>query len=350
AVAFEGLLSSGERFAERLVSGFSDARRWPQLMHIATDGETYGHHHPHGDMALAYALNYIESNNLAKITNYGEFLEKHPPTHEVQIIDNTSWSCVHGIERWRSDCGCNSGKPGWNQQWRAPLRQALDFLREQVEQPWETKAREYLRDPWLARDDYASIVLDRSKPLRDDFFSQHATRELTDEEKVTVWKLLEIQRHAMLMYTSCGWFFDEISGTETVQVIMYAGRAIQLARDVLGIDLREAFLEKLAQAPSNIPEYGNGANIYRMWVEPAALDLPRVMAHYAISSLFDHNGNHANIFCYQVDVNDVQRLQSGKAQLAIGDANLCSHITQETGHFTYAVLHLGEHNVNAGVR
>jgi alpha-amylase/alpha-mannosidase (GH57 family) len=350
AVAFERLLSSGENFAQRLISGFSDARRWPQLMHIATDGETYGHHHPHGDMALAYAINYIESKDLAKITNYGEFLEKHPPTHEVQIINNTSWSCVHGVERWRSDCGCNSGRAGWNQQWRAPLRRAFDWLRDELAGPWEQQASDYLRDPSAARDDYANVILDRSQASHDEFLLRHAVRELAPEEKVKVWNLLEIQRHAMLMYTSCGWFFDEVSGTETVQVIMYAGRAVQLAKETLGLDLREAFLEKLGQVPSNIGEYGNGANIYKTWVESAALDLPRVMAHYAISSLFEHNGEQAAIYCYQVKVNDSQRLQSGKAQLLMGDANLSSRITEEAGRFHYAALHLGEHNVNAGVR
>lgn len=152
AVAFEHLLSNGEHFAQRLVSGFSDARRWPQLMHIATDGETYGHHHPHGDMALAYALDYIESRQLARITNYGEYLANHPPTHEVEIISNTSWSCMHGVERWRGDCGCNSGmKPGWTQHWRAPLRQALDWLRDEVKQPTSRRLANICGIPgWLA--------------------------------------------------------------------------------------------------------------------------------------------------------------------------------------------------------
>src|SRR5206468_8107694 len=123
AVAFEGLLSSGEDLANRLNGAFSEERNRPQLVHIATDGESYGHHHRFGDMALAYALNTIESNQLAQLTNYGEYLERHPPTHQVDIIEKTSWSCFHGIDRWWSNCGCNSGgHPGWNQEWRTPLR------------------------------------------------------------------------------------------------------------------------------------------------------------------------------------------------------------------------------------
>lgn len=351
AVAFERLLSNGENFAQRLVSGFSDARRWPQLMHIATDGETYGHHHPHGDMALAYALEYVESRRLARITNYGEYLAKHPPTHEVEIVNNTSWSCMHGVERWRSDCGCNSGmNPGWGQHWRAPLRVALDWLRDEFAGPYEQKAREYLNDPWAARDDYIQVVLDRSPQARAQFLARHQSRELTPDEQIAVWKLLEIERHLMLMYTSCGWFFDELSGIETVQVIMYAGRALQLAREALQQDFEAGFLERLAQAHSNVSSFGDGARIYTTWVKPAILDLPKVAAHFAVSSLFDHHEVHPSIYCYDVTVNDAQRFQSGRFRLDTGQARICSRITQECGSFTYSVLHLGDHNINAGVR
>ncbi|HKY08926.1 MAG TPA: glycoside hydrolase, partial [Candidatus Binatia bacterium] len=128
AVAFEGLLSQGDRFIDRLTGAFDPARDRPQVVHIATDGESYGHHHRFGDMALAYVLEQIESRGLARLTNYGEYLEAHPPSHEVEIVDQSSWSCAHGIGRWWSDCGCNSGgHPGWNQQWRTPLRNALDW-------------------------------------------------------------------------------------------------------------------------------------------------------------------------------------------------------------------------------
>ncbi len=351
AVAFEQLLASGEQFAQRLLSGFSDARRWPQLMHIATDGETYGHHHPHGDMALAYALEYIESRQLAHITNYGEYLAKHPPRHEAEIINNTSWSCVHGVERWRADCGCNSGmKPDWRQHWRAPLRQALDWLREELTGRYEQKAREYLKDPWAALDDYIRVVLDRSEGARREFLIWHQIRDLTEEEQPTVWKLLEIERHAMLMYTSCGWFFDELSGLETVQVIMYAGRALQLGQEALQQDFEPGFLERLAQAHSNVGSFGDGARIYNIRVKPAVLDLPKVAAHFAISSLFDHHEERPSIYCYDITVNDAQRFQSGRFRLDVGQARVCSRITQECGSFTYGVLHLGDHNINAGVR
>lgn len=351
AVAFEHLLSSGEHFAQRLLSGFSDARRWPQLMHIATDGETYGHHHPHGDMALAYALDYIESRGLARITNYGEYLAEHPPIHEVEIINNTAWSCMHGVERWRGDCGCNSGmKPGWGQHWRAPLRQALDWLRDQLASAYEQKVSDYVRDPWAARDHYIQLVLERSADVRQAFLARHQSRDLTAEDQVALWKLLEMQRHAMLMYTSCGWFFDELSGIETVQVIMYAGRALQLAQQVLQQDFEAGFLERLGRAQSNVAGLGDGAHIYNAWVKPAILDLLKVAAHFAISSLFDHHEEHPSIYCYDIELNDFRRFQSGRFRLDVGQPLVCSRITQECGSFTYGVLHLGDHNINAGVR
>ena len=363
AVAFEGLLSNGENFAGRLLSGFSDTRDWPQLMHIATDGETYGHHHKYGDMALAYALDHIASQNLAKITNYGEFLEQHPATHEVEIIENSSWSCVHGIERWRADCGCSTGgRSGWNQQWRAPLRQALDWLRDELTPKFEQKAATLLKDPRLARNDYVKVVLQRTPENQENFIRKHARAaarpgaepgsgpSITKDDTVTILKLMELERHAMLMYTSCGWFFDELSGIETVQVIMYAGRAVQLAQELFGDHIEQGFLERLQQAHSNLPEHGNGAEIYRKWVKPAAIDLLKVGAHYIISSLFDPYGQHTSVYCYTVDREDHRVFESGRARLAVGNGRVCSRVTQECAHLTFGALHLGDHNLNAGTR
>ncbi len=349
AVAFEKLLSSGENFANRLIGGFSN-RDYPQLMHIATDGETYGHHHPHGDMALAYALEYVEKNNLAKITNYGEYLAKHPTNHEVEIVENTSWSCAHGIERWRSDCGCNSGRPGWNQQWRKPLRDALDWLRDDLTQPFEDRAREFVADPWAARNDYIEVVLDRAPEMVNSFLERHRTHDLSEKEQVTLLKLLEMQRHELLMYTSCGWFFDEISGIETVQVMQYAARAVQLAQDLFGDHREQHFVERLAAAPSNVDAFKSGAEVYDRYVRPATVNLVGVGAHFAISSLFFGFADHSVIYCYEADVKDSRVLQAGRAQLALGRALIRSQITRNSADLTFAVLNLGDNNVLAGVR
>jgi alpha-amylase/alpha-mannosidase (GH57 family) len=351
AVAFERLLDSGETFANRLLSGFSDARRWPQLMHIATDGETYGHHHPHGDMALAYAFEYIESRRLATITNYGEYLEQHPPTYEARIVENTAWSCSHGLGRWSTDCGCNSGgHAGWNQQWRAPLRSALDWLRDNLAAPYEEDARQLLRDPWAARNEFVSVVLDRSPENVDAFFRAQAARSLDAGEQVRALELLEMQRHLLLMYTSCGWFFDELTGLETVQVIQYAARAVQLALRLFG-DHREAqFAELLRRARSNLADFGTGAEVYERLAKPAMLNLLDVGAHYAISSVFDGFGREARVYCYAVKLEDSATLASGRARLAVGRAGIQSTITREVMEVTFGVLHFGDHNLSAAVR
>ena len=349
AVAFERLLDNGEHFISRLRSGFSDKRDWPQLMHIATDGETYGHHHKHGDMALAYALGRVESDPQLRLTNYGEFLEKFPPTHEAQIIENTSWSCSHGLERWKSDCGCSSGRAGWRQMWRGPLRQALDHLRDCAAELFEREAAPLLHDPWTARNDYIDVILDRSPEALWIFFEKHSRRQLRPEETTQALKLLEMQRHAMLMYTSCGWFFDELSGIETVQVIQYAGRVVQLARETANVDLEAEFLARLAEARSNLPDLGNGADIYNRWVKPAMVDLSKVGAHFAISSMFD--GNHTvPQFCYDIKPLDYRHMESGAAKLALGRARVTSRITRESRELTFAVIHLGEQVLHAGVR
>ncbi|HEX9048267.1 MAG TPA: DUF3536 domain-containing protein, partial [Verrucomicrobiae bacterium] len=201
AVAFEKLLVSGERFAERLLGAFDETRAEDQLVHIATDGESYGHHFQFGDMALAYALHQIEQSADVKPTIYGEFLDDHPPTHEVEIHQGSAWSCSHGVERWKSDCGCCSGgHGGWNQKWRAPLREALDWLRDRLARFFETQARAFLKDPWGARDAYISVILDRSPEKVAGFFGAHAVQELDAAQQITATRLLETQRHAMLMF------------------------------------------------------------------------------------------------------------------------------------------------------
>ncbi len=352
AVAFERLLDRGEALMERLTGAFSDERDWDQLVHIATDGETYGHHHRHGEMALSWALEHLEAADLARLTNYGEYLETHPPTHEVEIIADSSWSCVHGIERWRADCGCSSGgRPGWNQAWRAPLRDALDWLRDHLEPLYEELAEPLLRDPWAARDDYIELILDRSPARVATFLERHAGRALEGSERVTALQLLELQRHAMLMYTSCGWFFDELSGIETVQVIQYAARALQLARDLTGDDtLEESFLARLEAAPSNLKEHGNGRRIYERFVRPAMVDLAKVGAHYAVSSVFEDYAPTQEIFCYTVDRHHGATLQAGRSRLVLGHARVSSLITTSALEVSYSVLHFGDHNLAAGVR
>jgi len=352
AVAFERLLDNGEFLAGRLMGAFSEQRPWPQqLVHIATDGETYGHHHRHGEMALTHALRLFDENPEVRVTNYGEHLERFPPTHEVRIFDNSSWSCIHGVERWRSDCGCNSGgRPEWNQALRGPLREALDGLRDTVAPLFEEEGRKVFKDPWAAREEYISVILDRSDASVDGFLGRHAAGELTPDQKIRALQLMEIQRQAMLMYTSCGWFFDELSGIETVQVLQYAGRVVQLSGEIFGDSVESGFLERLERAKSNVQEQGDGRALYDRFVKPAMVDPHKVAAHYAVSALFENYGEQSRIFCYDVEREDLRVQTAGRTKLLLGRARVVSGITRDSALVSFGVLHLGDHNVSGGIR
>lgn len=342
-VAFDGLLNNGKRFAQRFIDSF-DANDTPQLAHIATDGESYGHHHHNGEMALADCLNFIEESTNATLTNYGAYLAQFPPTHEVQIHDNSSWSCVHGVERWRTNCGCNSGgRPDWNQSWRTPLREVLNWIREELIPIYEQESKNLFKDPWAARDAYIQILLDRSKTNINSFFEQHALKSLSAAEITKALRLLEMQRHSMLMFTSCGWFFDEISGLETNQILQYANRAMSYAEQVNGIQLHDTFLARLEATHSNV--YEDGSISYKEHVVPARVDLVRVGMHYAASSLFEAYPDRLEFFNY-IATNEVfERFTAGHLILAIGKTTIKSKITFSEKHFSFAVLYLGQQNI-----
>ena len=351
AIAFEGLLNSGENFAGRLKSGFREGAK-AQLMHVATDGESYGHHHKHGEMALAYALLLLEKDRTVKLTNYGKFLEQFPPEHECEIEENTSWSCVHGVERWRSNCGCNGGRP-FSQLWRAPLRQALDELRDALVPLTEQEGNRFFKDVWAARDGYIEVVLNRAPERTARFFEAHANHALNEADRVRALELMEMQRHTQLMYTSCGWFFDDVAGIETVQIIAYAARVLQLAKEIFGeraATLEPAFLERLEEAKSNETKYGNGAEIYKSSVATMELGLEQVAAHYAISSMFSSFAEETDLFCYRVRRISYEVHTSGRGRLAMGRAHIASAITGQQQSFSFAVLHFGDQNITAAVK
>ncbi|MFW6199912.1 MAG: DUF3536 domain-containing protein [Gemmatimonadota bacterium] len=373
AVAFEELLNDGEIFADRLLSRIPDTTDGARLVHIATDGETYGHHHDYGEMALSYALHRIQEAGGVELTNYAQFLAKHPPRHEARIVEASSWSCAHGVERWRSDCGCSTGgRPGWNQAWRRPLRRALDYLRDELVPRYEEAAGELLNDPWEARNDYVDVLLDRSPETLEAFLSEHAAGELRPTEEVRARKLLELQRNAMLMFTSCGWFFADLAGIETVQVLQYAGRVMQLGQELFDESLEEPFLEILEEGRSNVPDRGTGRQIYRATVGPSRVNLEGLAAHYALRSLFgptraDPSPSGARtprdradrepssngieeVYCYRVALRDKTRTEVGGSKLHVGWGDFTSTLTGETERFSYAALHVGDHNLMAGVR
>jgi hypothetical protein len=359
-LAFGEALENGERFADRLMDVFGPPSagvagadggaagdRAARLVHTAVDGETFGHHHPFGDMALAWCLRRIESSGRACLTVYGEFLAAHPPADEVEIVEDTAWSCAHGIERWRADCGCRvGGEEAGGQVWRGPLREAMDALRERLIPIYEEGARGLLPDPWRARDRYIDVILDRSEGNVGRFLEEQAGRALTAEETVAALRLLEMQMHGMLMYTSCGWFFDDIAGLEAVQVMRYAARAMRLAQKVSGVDLEPEFRATLGKAPCNDPEYDNGTAVWDARVRPSRFGPRDVGARFAVSSLFEAEARtEAGLCGWSVRVGEIERLARGGRRLVVGRALFRSIMTRAAFPLRFAALHTGAPDV-----
>ena len=349
AVAFEGLLNNGEAFADRLKGQFS-GKEGRELVNIATDGESYGHHHKLGEMALSYCLHSLDKDEHINLTIYGEYLEKFPPEYEAQIIENTSWSCYHGVERWRSNCGCNTGGNGdWNQEWRGPLRDAFDEVREKLIVRYEEQMQPFTDDPWGIRNKYIQVVLDRGEDNVTAFLQENFG-DLSEEDEVKLLKLLEMQYHAMLMYTSCGWFFDEVTGIESMQDIFYATRAIQLAEEVTDQKYEPDFVESLKKIPSNIPEYENAHRAYELYVKPTELDMIRIGAHYAISSVFEEFPEEVTLYNFSATTKASHYYEAGKQKLIIARTEFRSDVTREKMDISYAVLYMGDHHIFGGVR
>jgi alpha-amylase/alpha-mannosidase (GH57 family) len=356
AVAFERILADGHRMIERMIGRADVEDGAPTLCHIATDGETYGHHHRYGDMALAWALTQVEAGwNGTRLTNYAEFRARNPATWEVLLAENSSWSCVHGVARWRDDCGCNSGRPGWNQQWRRPLRDALDWLRDQAAGALDSVGRMLFKDPWAARDAYIDVLLDRSPgrngEARERFLAAHALHGLDADERVRALQLMEMARHAMLMYTSCGWFFDDLSGIETVQCMQYAARVAELIEDVGGDPVEPELVDRLSAGHSNLVDEGDGRKIWAQRVRPARVDPEKVCAHVAVRSLVEPASNERGVVAgYHVEFVDRSERRSGRARMVAGTIRVRSRLTEAATGLCFAGLYLGEQHVTGGVR
>ncbi|MEW5821567.1 MAG: DUF3536 domain-containing protein, partial [Cyanobacteriota bacterium] len=351
SIAFEGVLYNGDKLVDRVKDGIVESRDYNQLVHLATDGESYGHHTPFGDMALAYGLKVRLEKEGFKLTNYAEYLEKFPPTAEVLVRNNSSWSCYHGIGRWKEDCGCSTGaQAGWNQKWRRPLREALDWLNNEISGIYYKEAKRYFKDIWQARNDYISILLDRSPETIKSFVQNNCTRELSSADIVDILKLLEMQKNAMYMFTSCGWFFSEISGIETVQIMKYAARAMQLAYEYGNRNLEDDFLEKLSEAKSNIKGYGSGKDVYKRFVKPSIVSRKQVVSHWAITSLFEDYPDITNLYCYKIKKHDYERVKKGSTILGIGRIELISEITTETNDMIFCLLNIGDSDFHCVIR
>jgi alpha-amylase/alpha-mannosidase (GH57 family) len=356
-VAFGETLRNGSAFASMLLDTILASSAESPLLSVATDGETFGHHHKYGDMALAYCLDRLERSGRVNLTIYGEYLEKHPPADEVRIVENSSWSCAHGVERWRSDCGCSAhSRPGWGQGWRKPLREALDGLRDTLSPLFGEEGASVLPDPYGARNRYISVLSGRNGGKVREFLEGEAGRSLSGEELCRSVSLLEMERNLMLMYTSCGWFFDELSGIETLQVMAYAARALELGERLFPArDFRTPFRRKLAEAQSNIAEFRDGRRIFDIFVEPLRADLLRAGAHFAVSCLFVPGEEKAcspercAFSSYRISGCSLERKESGNNRYALGYLRIMSEATFEEDDLFVAALYRGGRDVLCGV-
>ena len=340
-MGFDDLLDSSQVFAGRLGLAVRGDFRPSQLISVATDGETFGHHKHGKEKCLAYCFMREFPQRGWTVTNYAHYLAHNPPTWECELKPATAWSCAHGVARWEDDCGCGGGGE-WHQKWRRPLRDSLNWLRDRLAEIYETQGSALLRDPWLARDEYIQVIRDRTPENIDRFLECHQSHSLNESERLDALRFLEMQRHSLLMFTSCGWFFEELSRPEGVQILRYAARAIELAGEVAGADLEPEFLRQIAQAPSNVVEmFADGADVYRQRVKTSQISIEQVAAHYAISSLFTTYGERSRVYCYDTYQIDYHLQRMGVLALAVGQLDLTSTITRETVHLVFGVLHLG---------
>lgn len=340
SVAFDEILKDGNKFIRRLKEGVSDGRNYSQLINIATDGESYGHHTKFGDMALSYVLRVRAKEEGFTIVNYAQYLDHYKGEFcEVDIKPSSSWSCFHGVGRWREDCGCSTGgHPGWNQKWRKPLREALDYLRDELTAIFEKEGKALFKDAWNARNNYIEVILDRSELNIKKFQKENFASDLSEEQKVKAMELLEMQRQAMLMYTSCGWFFSEISGIETTQIMKYAARAMQLAQSFAKKDIEKHFMEILDEAKSNFSEFGTGKDIFENFVKPSIITTKQIASLWAVSSLYQEFEEEEDIYCYKIKKHSYKAVQKGTSQLVMGHIEIKSRITLQKSNVMFALI------------
>ena len=351
SVAFDELLTDGNKFISKLKAGVSKDRNYNQLVHIATDGESYGHHTKFGDMALSYILKARAEDEGFILTNYANYLEQEGVQYEVDIKDVSSWSCAHGVGRWCDDCGCSTGGGyGWNQKWRKPLREALDYVRDELIKIYEEYGNLYFKDVWAARNDYIDVILDRCKNSVSSFLEKHQKYQLEKNDVPKALKLLEMQRQAMLMYTSCGWFFSEISGLETTQIMKYAARAIQLAAGFSSVDIESGFTQILSRAQSNIHGFGTGKDVYERFVKPSAVSIKQIAALWAISSMHTDFDDISTLYCYNIKKYYSKYTSNGATAFSVGRIEIESKITFEKYDFFYAAIQFPEGDFHCALK
>jgi len=345
AAAFGDLLKDRDSFINGVEFFLSYIKKG--LLHFATDGETFGHHKKDASEVLKSALEALEKK--IKLTNYSAFLKLFPSTKEVMIKEMSSWSCPHGVERWRKDCGCSTaGEPGWNQKWRAPFREAMEWLKTEIDKVFDKIGSRLLKEPWEALLDYVDILV-KGKKAHVKFFSDHA-KVFSDLGKIQILKLMEMQRMAQLMFTSCGWFFADISGLEAIYNMRCAARAIELAKELNGVSLEERYTNMLSFAKSNIPSEGTARDIYYRRVLTHRLHEDQIAAHYLIRSALSYTFKEERLLNHNFLPEDVRCERRFGTMLYIGKLKMKSTVTLEEREFTFVVLVYHQQDLHCAIK
>jgi alpha-amylase/alpha-mannosidase (GH57 family) len=353
AIAFQHLLRDAGKMNQRVLATFDPHIDAPQLVSIGTDGESYGHHEPYGEMCLAYFYEFLVKENNESITNYAHFLSLHPPQWEVELWEGergegSSWSCAHGVDRWYRDCGCSDGgMEGWNQAWRTPLRESFDELRVELDAIFEKEGGCLFHDPWEARDEYIAILLDSCRERRAAFLQRHLHAEPSDANVTQAWTLLAMQHYGMLMYTSCAWFFADVARVEPEQNMRYALRAAQFAQPFTETDLEAQLISGLEEATSNEEKHGTGGHVFRKTVRPSAYPEETVAACYVMMEMYELVEPP---FSYHVEYHQVSResrewMKAFRGQILVQDRDLFT-----TTRYAFIAAHLSDREASCLVR
>jgi alpha-amylase/alpha-mannosidase (GH57 family) len=360
SIAFNGALSDGVQLAEDIVAGFNheeeEAASGARLVHIATDGESYGHHHRFGEMGLSSLIGVIDEKDGVEMTNYGRFLEQNRPGMEVEIVEDSSWSCPHGVERWRADCGCSvGGGKEWTQEWRAPLWDGMNLLKTELDEIFESEGKRFFKSPWEARNGYIDILVDRTDETIDAYLEKHSALPMGEDDKVSALKLLEMQSDAMKMFTSCGWFFSDIAGLEGKQVLKYAARAIDIAGSFTAVavgaskkgatDIEKVFLDELEKGESNMRGVGSGADLYRKTIKPLAHDPDRVAVQTVMLNSLKLAKGGGSVYCFDIVINEMHSEEGASMSLSVGWLVRSDCRTREKIDLQFCLLNLSEHEI-----
>ncbi len=352
AISFEDLLDNADFLSERINGCYTPNSEENELVTIATDGETFGHHKKNGDMCLAYYFQKKAAEMGIEVVNLAYYLSVNPPKREVRLKnalgEGTAWSCAHGTGRWIRDCGCNTGGgPGWNQKWRGPLRDGMDYLQSEIDQQYLREMIKYFDHPWTIRDLYEPHFENLESGT--EFLKKYAARPIADSTYPYLVSLLEAQRYMLYGYTSCAWFFNDIAGIETVQNYRYAVRAWQLTwQGMKSNEILRKFTKIAKSAISNLP-VTTGETILLDEVFPMINHLERAAFTAAVDSYIYSDRRDFKTEAYEVSLERFTNKNAAAGDWMLFRASVHHIVSLEQENFILAIINAHGHQIQGAV-